>query len=255
MLMQTGFEKVRHLLLGPYQWFPIKTVFPEAEKVILTTCETEDEMVRRGYELPGTILRPIALQITSNLRQRIQSAAFATLSTEERNRIDDATKNHRLIWINLRSHNKMWLSQVEGYVALLNTLQNEFGNLGVIYDGFTDTKSVRDAIDGQLNSKIARYDTIGNSMALSVCWAAAVKTFVSVVGSGLVINSWLVEKAGIAHANRPHLRQSIFWNNVSINSIPTIFIDPAVVQSDNLLYGNYDFDWRILLAPLRDILF
>jgi hypothetical protein len=133
-------------------------------------------------------------------------------------------------------------------------LNDEFGNIGVIYDGWTDTTEIRDAIDNRLDPSIIRHDTIGASIHSSIIWAGAVTAYVSVVGSGLVLNSWLVHKPGIAHSNRAHLGQQSFWNSVSSGMVPTKFIDRNLVSDDGSLYGNYDFDWRLLLTDLREVL-
>jgi hypothetical protein len=194
------------------------------------------------------------MQITEALRLRLRRAAAATLGPEEIARIAQAGAQRCLVWINLRGHNKIWRMQVEGYAELLNSLQAEFHDIGVVYDGWKDTAEIRDEINNRLHADITRHDTLGASIENSLAWAEAVTTYVSVVGSGLVINSWLVHKPGVAHANRAHLRQRTFWNNVSQGMIPTTFIDSDAVICDSSLYGNYDFDWRILLPPLRKAL-
>jgi hypothetical protein len=58
----------------------------------------------------------------------------------------------------------------------------------------------------------------------------------------------------MAHANRAHLNQGMFWNNVSQGMTPTRFIDAANVTCDGTLYGSYDFDWHLLIPKLRQIL-
>jgi hypothetical protein len=250
----TNLNKVRCLLAGPHTWFRLDKVFPELAQVPVVNCAREEDMALLGANVPGTLVRPIGTHITSDLRQRLRSAAAAAVGPEQEATIAAAAARARLIWINLRAHNKMWQTQVEGYSNLLNTLNQEFGNIGVIYDGWMDTTKIRDEIDGRLDPRIPRHDTIGVPIHSSLIWAGAVTAYVSVVGSGLVLNSWLVQKPGIAHANRAHLHQQTFWNSVSIGMIPTNFIDRSLVSDNGSLYGNYDFDWRLLLPYLRDVL-
>jgi hypothetical protein len=244
--------KVRCVLVGPHTWFKLDDVFPELADVPVVRCRTQQDMVLFGAGVPGTIVRPIGAQISGDLRLRIRRTAAMAIGPEQLASITAAGACARLVWINLRAHNKMWRTQVEGYSNLLNTLQGEFGKIGVVYDGWNDAAQIRDDINGRLDPAISRHDTIGVSMDASVIWADAVTSYVSVVGSGLVLNSWLVQKPGIAHANRAHLGQRTFWNSVSGGMIPTTFIDNAAVSDDGSLYGNYDFDWRVLLPFLRD---
>lgn len=252
MAVEAGqLHSVKSMLVGPHTWFDIAAVFPEIAPDIIVKCTAADEMFIEAFDQPGTLLRPIGVQITKNLRDRLRHAAEIKLGSREVLRILSEGKRARLIWINLRFHNKMWNSQVEGYAALLNTLQNEFGDIGVVYDGWKDTCETRNQIDSLIHKNVIRHDTIGASIESSLIWAEAVTTYVSVIGSGLVLNSWLVERPGIAHANRAHLRQRQFWNSVSQGMIPTSFIDQQLVTDDGSLYGNYDFDWKHLLDPVR----
>jgi hypothetical protein len=254
LLMPDRLSRVRGVLVGPHTWFRLDRVFPELSGIPVTTCANSEEMLVNGFSQPGTILRPVGVQITANLRSRLRRAAVVVLGPDEVRRICQAGADRRLIWINLRAHNKMWLTQVEGYSAILNALQSEFGDIGVVYDGWTDTAPIRDEIDQRLRPDIIRHDTIGTSIESSLIWADSVTTYISVVGSGLVLNSWLVHKPGMAHANRAHLNQGMFWNNVSQGMTPTRFIDAANVTCDGTLYGSYDFDWHLLIPKLRQIL-
>jgi hypothetical protein len=249
-----NFGKVSSLLVGPHTWFKLDRVFPELAHLPLVACATPEQMVVCGAAVPGTIVRPIGMQISSGLRLRIRRAAAAAIGPEQVAAIAAAGARTHLIWINLRAHNKMWQSQVDGYANLLNALHQEFGNIGVVYDGWKDTTEIRDDINARLDPAIIRHDTIGVSIDASVIWADAVTAYVSVVGSGLVLNSWLIQKPGIAHANRVHLDQRTFWNSVSSGMIPTTFIPGSAVSDQGGFYGNYDFDWHILLPHLREAL-
>jgi hypothetical protein len=244
--------RVRSLLVGPHTWFSLDQVFPEFAGIPVTKCGTSEEMLVNGLDQPGTILRPVGMQISEDARFRCWRAATVALGSEEIGRISAAGAQSQLVWINLRAHNKRWVSQVDGYSSLLNSLQAEFGNIGVVYDGWIDTAQIRDEIDRRLRADIVRHDTLGASIESSLAWAEAVTTYVSVVGSGLVLNSWLAHKPGIAHANRVHLRQCSFWNSVSPGMVPVTFVDSAAVTCDGTGYGNYDFDWRVLLPSVRD---
>jgi hypothetical protein len=229
-------------------------MFPELADVPIHQFKTTDSLKDSVLSQRGTLLRAAGLQITPGLRVRIRNAAHSQIDSGRIKEITAICQKRNVIWINIRSHNKMWKSQVEGYSSVLNTLHEEFGNIGVAYDGFSDAAEICSAIDEELQPSIERYHLIGCDIAESIVWAENVSAYVSVVGSGLVINSWLVSKGGIAHGNVQHLNQQKFWNNVAPEAVPVCFLDKSAVACDLSLYGNYDFDWRLLVPRLREIL-
>ncbi|SNS52492.1 MULTISPECIES: hypothetical protein [unclassified Azospirillum] len=254
-LLSAGYlGSVDALLVGPNTWLQPQDVFPELASLPVTRCAAVQDMPVASLDLPSTLLRPVGLRISAGLRARLRTVALRSITATRAAVIAEAGARHRLVWINLRSHNKAWRSQVDGYAAILNTLHEEFGDIGVVFDGWTDSADVRDQISELLAPGIARHDTIGCSFEESLVWAEAVSTYISVVGSGLVINSWLVGKAGVAHANRAHLAQGRFWNSVSEGMEPVSFIDANAVSAESALYDGYDFDWRLMLPRLREIL-
>jgi hypothetical protein len=251
LLSDRSFPKVRSLLVGPHTWFQLDKVFPELAGLPVVKCMNAREMLAGGFNGAGTLVRPVGTMIDEELRRRLRNAAGEVLGPDLVSKVLDLGAQSRLVWINLRAHNKKWNNQVEGYAGLLNALHDEFGNIGVVYDGWADTAGIRDDIDRRLHTGIVRHDTVGASIETSLLWAGAVTAYVSVVGSGLVINSWLTLKPGVAHANRSHLNQRSFWNRVSDGMIPATFINNQDVTDDGTLYGNYDLEWKVILDQIR----
>ena len=124
----------------------------------------------------------------------------------------------------------------------------------MVFDGFEDTAGIADDIKALLNADIATVSAIGCSFEESIVWANKVASFVAVVGSGLVINSWLSDCSGVAHGNAAHLKQQQFWNCVAPGKGEVHFLSSGQVSGRGDLYGTYDFDWKILADHLNSIL-
>lgn len=247
-------KSVDAMLIGSKTWLDPQAVFPELASLPITRCSAASEMPNASLDLPSTLLRPVGMRISVGLKARLRTASLRAITATRAAQIAEASACHRLVWINLRSHNKAWRSQVDGYASVLNILQEKFRNVGVVFDGWMDSTDVRDQISARLAPDIARFDTIGCSFEESIAWAEAVTTYISVVGSGLVINSWLVRKPGIAHGNRAHLAQGRFWNSVSEGMDPVSFVPSEAVSGETNLYDGYDFDWRILIPRLFEVI-
>ncbi|NEQ74830.1 MAG: hypothetical protein F6K23_18355 [Okeania sp. SIO2C9] len=75
------------------------------------------------------------------------------------------------------------------------------------------------------------------------------------VGSGLVITSWLNDKPGVAHADRAHLGQKCFWSEVKESGIePTFLNHQEVKQLQQGVYKNYQIDWQIIYQKILRII-
>ena len=255
MMIDQGLTgKINRIIVCNNAKFDIEGLFPELPTGIVRNVGDPRNMRDAAYREHGTIMHPVGYQISQSLRERIWRVARAEVGPARTAEIDEAAQDRRLIWINLRSHNKSWKNQIDGHVAVLEALHKEFGNIGVVYDGWTDTSEVRDAIDAKLSQDIPRFNTVGCPLSESILWANVVSAYISVIGSGLVINSWLSSTPGVAHSDHAHLLQATAWPSVAPDAIPPIFLTKDQIESGTNIYSNYDFDWRHLLEPLSEIL-
>ncbi len=61
----------------------------------------------------------------------------------------------------------------------------------------------------------------------TLLWAYACDIFVAVVGSGLVLLTWLADKDGIAYSDTGHLSQLEWWGKVRVGSSATLLAPTA----------------------------
>ncbi|GGA21411.1 hypothetical protein [Okeania sp. KiyG1] len=89
----------------------------------------------------------------------------------------------------------------------------------------------------------------------SIVWANNIDAYIAVVGSGLVITSWLTDKPGVAHGDLAHLAQKSFWYGVKEAGIRPTFLKAQDIQQLNTkAYGNYKVNWKIIYKKILNIL-
>jgi hypothetical protein len=253
LLSAHGAEAIGQLILGPYRPFDPRELFPELSDTPVTEVRDSRHPFAATFRLPYQPVRPVGLRIGRELRRRIQLAVDRKISNDVRQSVEELTRSRFCIWINLRHHNKAWKQQVPGTIDVMNRLHQIIPDLAIVFDGFSDTKAICSEIVNGLNPGIEVRDTIGCSLEESLVWARSVHLYSSVVGSGLIINSWLSRKPGVAHANVAHLRQASFWSLVAEDAIAPQFLSPEAVTDDETMYGSYDFDAALLLGSLTSL--
>ncbi|MFC3202529.1 hypothetical protein ACFOEW_11950 [Alteromonas oceani] len=247
------------------RWLSVKELFPDLKIRKYIELESPKDLFNYDSELydeKRAWIRPVGLHISQYLKDRIYSlckqkveSKVESAGTNKYSSIISACSNHTVLWVNLRSHNKTWISQASGLIELAIDMSERISNFAIFVDGFGDVKCVADEIRLTLQKhSIPVFDGINIPFEESLVWAAHVGSYVSVIGSGLVLNSWLVSKSGVAHSNIAHLNQKKFWNDVSDGADSVHFINESSITGDAAMYGEYDFDWRILVEPLVKIL-
>lgn len=242
----------------PNRWLSVEELFPEIEFHKHTKLKQPSDILNYDsdlYDEERTWIKPVGLNITRRMQKRIFSACKNGLDEAKFNFIKSTCEKNNVLWVNLRSHNKAWKSQISGVIELSKSLANSIPNFAVFLDGFGDSISLADAIAPALEKEsISVFYGIDLPFKESVMWAHHVSSFISVIGSGLVLNSWLVSKAGVAHGNLAHLNQQKFWNDVAEESEQVVFLKESEVVGSTAMYGEYDFDWKIFLEPLIELM-
>ena len=149
-----------------------------------------------------------------------------------------------LILINLRNHSKSWINQIEGFSFIINKLHSRYPNLGIVFDGFDDCISIKNAILKNVESQnIYNLDCLGCLMNDSIVVANLVDFYITTLGAGLVLTSLLTEKHGVAISNLAHLGQQVWWSSLSENSIEPLFVKREHIHDPKPSgYSNYDID-------------
>ncbi len=254
ILREHGAAAIDALVVAPFAPVDPIELFPELANIRV-------ERVARGYLVPSSpiavdhqCLRPVHGRIPRGLVDRIIACARRVAGDAFIAKVDEFRRNRKVLWINLRAHNKVWSRQVPGYAHLVSELQKVGSPLGVVIDGFEDATEAAKALIDRLPPEVAVTNTIGCSIHQSIVWANAVDAYCSVVGSGLVINSWLARVPGVAHANLPHLWQEPFWTAACEGSVPPTFIAHDSLTQSSTLYGDYDFDETRVVPALASFL-
>jgi hypothetical protein len=158
------------------------------------------------------------------------------------------------VWINLRSHNKAWSDQVEGYANILNALYDDFGQLSAFFDGVPDCRGILDGIRARTRPDVIFHEGLNFGLYDTLNWALEVDAYICVIGSGLVIVQAMAGKRGVAHANHMHLRQMSWWTATFPGPAPVTPALQEVRENGSGDYASYDMDWRVLLRLIRKVL-
>jgi energy-converting hydrogenase Eha subunit A len=249
-----GVDAVQYIVAGPFSKLSVTEVFPELVGRPMVVCNDPFGAFDIAVGLPCQFIRPLGLFLRQTMRERIYRVAEAHVPPDLQRRIAQLAESRFLIWVNLRSHNKTWVRQVEGHISVLRRLAGDVCNLTVLLDGWTDTQLVAEAIRAGLEPEIGVIDLIGCDVFETFLWSKAAHLYSVVVGTGLWFVSYFASRPGVAHGNAWHLGQQRFWKFVARESCPPTFLKASDVNDNGELYSNYDFDPDILYWHLRHLI-
>jgi hypothetical protein len=205
-------------------------------------------VIRRGFYC----VRPTALRISPEAAAKIRDHAESRFEPEERAVVAVARKADLLIWFNLRAHNKVWLDQVEGAVALAERIVAEGRTLSLILDGMADCESMATEIRRRIPDGVLVINGFEMPLYRSICWAFACDAYVATIGSGLTLMTWIAGRPGVAHSERGHLGQLGFWSEVRPDvAAPAA---PAIEDIRDVEEGVFYSDYNIDPARIVDLL-
>lgn len=255
-------DRVTHFFVeNRYLNSNICDIFPEIshDKITLILDDSQRNEVRRRIIDDNCVaVRVTNTVITEELVNRIHKTALKLCTSNFIDEVKNARQHFPLIWINLRSHNKSWINQIEGYACLIKEIYNDYPNMAVLFDGFPQEKDVMDKIINLIPASVKVYNGLDCSLFETIIWAFAIDTYIAVVGSGLTVVTWIANKPGVAHSERIHLNQQFWWREVRENMVLPTFISSEhikeVVGADgNAFYCNYDCDWQIIYQEVVKI--
>lgn len=258
---QNLLEKIDYFCGGDNQYLNLLSIFPEIpEKKILDISKmSEEEQFRFVLKNNFFCLRITDNFIKQNVGNRIIRAADNLCSQEFIEEVKKVKEHYDLLlWINVRSHNKVWVEQDRNYAKIIDKLSDDFSHLSmaVVFDGTPDANEIVKSIVKKTKSKVGFYNqSLKLKLYESITWSKNIDAYIAVVGSGLVITSWLTDKPGVAHGDSAHLGQECFWSEVKESGIePTFLSYLDVKQSQKKAYNNYQVNWRIIYQKLLKII-
>ncbi len=253
-------DKVNCFAVADYEPMEIRTVIPELPetKILrmpgLSYAERFQFLLKNNcfcFRVAEHFMTEEYVSRIYNVATKKSSEKFLKMLTE----LKDKREIWPLLWLNVRSHNKSWVSQVEGAANIINKLTESFPNLGIVFDGWIDCNEVVENILKLVKTQVKVYNTLGCPLHESIVWANHIDAYIGVVGSGLVITLWLSNKPGVAYGDRGHLAQSNFWSKVKEDAIAPIFLKPQeITPMENKLYASYEIEWEIIYEKILGIL-
>lgn len=252
-------SNVDKILLGPHCYLDINLVFPEIDQSkFISLPDHTDNIFSFCLENNYVVGYFTNMYITPELVERIRQTSFEQVTPEFMLQIEEAKQYFPLIWINLRSHNKSWVSQVPGYIDIINQLVKIYPNLALVFDGYADEQNNMQKIKDNISNNIKTYNALECRVCESVVWSQAVDTYIAVIGSGLTLVTWIANKVGVAHGEYGHLAQMKWWKQVQPESILPVCVPHKYITNVNPSYPfNYECDssmvYKLLVKVLKNI--
>jgi len=262
-------HKLDKVLIESNEYFNVADAFPEiADKIIRVT--DKKSMFKTILENNYLAVRVSNVFIREKLANRIYEGSLKRCSLKFLAELEQAKNKHfPLLWFGLRSHDKSWVSQVEGLANIIKSLAVDFPHLGVVFDGWSrieredergelmisKDKATEQEILEILPPDIKTYSTIGSMSYEKVVWAYAIDLYVIPLSSGSTAVSWIANKPGVMHANRSinteHFREQVTYSRENV--VPSVFVPVEFIVDQeaspyilSVACQNYDFDWKIV---------
>jgi tetratricopeptide (TPR) repeat protein len=264
--------KIDKFIVGSWEYFNVADVWPE-EIIPSKRIQVEDPLNLFQTVLVNNCFtfRVTDFFIKEDMTNRITKGSYQRCSQEFLQQIEIAKQHFPLVCFQLRTHIRLWLSQVEGIANIINKLSKDYPDLGVVFDGWSRTEidspgddkmialeneEVAKIID-RLDARTKIYNAIGCRTYEKVVWAQAVDTYIAPVGSGLTFLNQIANKRGIVHgeveftekANSNFLLYQENWN-------PYLLVPGYHREGDHtpVVHRNYDCDWNAIYDEVVKII-
>ncbi len=267
--MLSGIQKLCHdsylekidkfFIFGSEFYGDFNEIFPEISSEKIKRLKPSKDIFCEVIENNYFILRVLYMscentkQIMDGLYERIMSYSISKCSEACLTEVKEAReKCFPLLWLNSRTHTRVWLSQVEGTANIVKRLYSHFPNLGVVFDGFTrqdikgkvvvspkDEKIIEqenqlvNQIQSLLPEEIQTYNNIGCFMYESLVWAQAIDLSFETYGSSMTKTS-IFNKPKLVHG--PH-NLTKKWKKIET-------LDGIIDVDESSIQTHYDFDWE-----------
>ena len=250
-------DRVDQFLTGSDSRLDLHDLFPEISPEKIRKVENKQDFFQIILKNNLFAVRLTDFSIQDGLVQRIYNAAIKNCDEVFLQQIEEAKTRFPLLWINLRGHNKSWISQVEGYANIISELSKEYPNLAIIFDGFSTEKDTMEKIIQQIPSTVKIYDGLNCSIQETLVWAFAIDTYISIIGSGLTLVTWIANKPGVAHSDRAHYSQIQMWTEARDNAIAPSYVPIEYIvdiQDGREGWLNYECDWKVIYNEVVNVI-
>lgn len=258
-LSKTGsIGKVSGVLTGPYDFLKINIIFPEAVTEKLNDVENDT-----AFSLFSTVLKKNYFAVRLSCIKPIQDS-FAKRAYEFSSKqctelfmqqLEISRRCFPLVWVTLRSHVRIWLSETEGLANLINKMHSVYPNMGIVFDGFHQERAKMEKIMALLPRDVKVFDALRCSVFETIVWTHAVDFFIGPFGNSTIFTS-LANKTGIVHTHKEwsHLQKKWskngpFCPNKRENGVLVIMVSGDYEEKSKDVYSrNYEVAWEDIYA-------
>jgi len=183
-----------------------------------------------------------------------------------------------LVMLTIRTENRAWIEQQEGYASLIRELAQEYPRLGIVLDGINsgmaqvgshgwmsldDERAIAASIIAACPS-VRFHSGIGCLPHESIILADAIDAFAAPIGAGLAKTRWIANKPGVGFSNAsfmvPGNFQGFLYDRFRDTPVPMRYVDSSEVQDvEDAQHGeiwraNFSMGWQAPLRELRTVL-
>jgi hypothetical protein len=211
-------------------------------------------------------LRRLAAAVDAPLRELARKRSTLAAHGD----LDALERCKPLLWVGITGQKRSWLEQVEGTAALLNTLQQVFPNLGVVFDGWTPPLESSDyhrkeaRKDDRVIQRIIRRLSFQSRQRLGVVAGLpmlekirvgqSVDAFVANYTTGSLNVARICEKPGVGHMGRQMAASKHQHIHHHTREVPSRYIRDRGAPGTPTGYINYSLPWQVVYNILLDIL-
>jgi hypothetical protein len=247
-------DHISNAVLYKHQYIELEKLFPEFAFMEVSKPLNTNEVFVNCIERALFCIHPTAFSMTPECASLVRNTSWALTNQEQKQIINDVDFAGIKIWFNLRSHNKVWVNQVEGATIICEYLLDKYNNVTLVLDGLPECKNLVNEIETNLQGKVKIVDGTSTTLANSISWASNVDLYIATIGSGLAINTWIAEKNGVAHSERTHLGQLEMWKDVRQDiHLPLVPKRTQIEEIGTGSYCNYSINPKLILELVKSI--
>ena len=225
------------------------------------------------------MLIPLHRHVTAETAERIIDWSRRRCTPAFLAGLDDLRRSSApLVMLTIRTENRAWAEQREGYASLIRALAADHPGLGVILDGINsgmaqvgshslmslaDEQAVAASIVGDCPG-VRIHDAIGCLPHESIMFATAIDAFAAPIGAGLAKTRWIANKPGIGFSNTTFLQPGHYdgrlYDHFRDNLVPMRYVEQAEVRDIEAARhnergrANFSMSWRAPYEALRALL-
>lgn len=255
------YNQLNKVAVADNSFIDINDYFPEltANNINKTIISTEDnhqnslfQMILKNNWMAFNITSPC---IQERLANRLHDYARLKCNQSFLSKVEESKKHFPLLWITLRSHSRVWLSEVEGITNIINELYKDYPNLGIIFDGHPREKSNVAQILSNIDSNINTYNAVECLIHETLVWVHAIDLFIAPIGAGSIFTS-IANKTGVFHSNTGWFAEGPICLTPRENNVLAInILKKDIIDADeSSCFGrNYDCEWQVIYDEVINI--